>query len=226
MRFARRSSQGWPITSDTSGARTLSGLRSTAEPPPAKRRLRTKSPKRCRVARSARRWMVFIDRKQCAMRGGAIRRKAIFTTRATFRRCGAFCSIRLDLREIVSTGPPRSTSRRTSRWNLAASDAILIVDGTFLQRDELSPGWDVTVFVQVAETTAMQRGTARDQSLLGGLEAAQAVYDRRYRPAFRLYERACRPLETADVVFDNECFERPTMEVRRQRCHSSKKGRT
>src|SRR2546421_4332971 len=50
---------------------------------------------------------------------------------------------------------------------LAAADAILIVDGTFLQRPELHDGWDLTLFVETSEEIATGRGVARDAELLG-----------------------------------------------------------
>jgi len=96
----------------------------------------------------------------------------------------------------------------------AATDSILIVDGTFLQRPELNDGWDVTVFVDTSEGVAEQRGVGRDAARLGGAEAARELYANRYRPAFAMYERACRPLSSADAVVENEDLARPRLQVR------------
>jgi uridine kinase len=96
----------------------------------------------------------------------------------------------------------------------AATDAILIVDGTFLQRPELSDGWDVAVFVDTSEERAEARGIARDAERLGGLEAAKKLYADRYRPAFDLYEVLCHPRTNADVIIDNNDFQHPAMTVR------------
>ena len=53
------------------------------------------------------------------------------------------------------------------RTETATSDAILIVDGTFLQRTELAGGWDLVIFVDVPVEVATSRGAARDAVTLG-----------------------------------------------------------
>lgn len=96
----------------------------------------------------------------------------------------------------------------------AESDAILIVDGTFLQRPELAPAWDVTVFLDTSDETSLNRGTVRDAAALGGHEAATAIFVERYAPAFKIYSQACAPREMADAVVDNEDFDRQSLLVR------------
>jgi uridine kinase len=85
----------------------------------------------------------------------------------------------------------------------ATEDAVLIVDGTFLQRPELSDAWDFVIFLDVPAEEARQRGVERDAPALGGTAAAAELYDRRYCPAFDRYESECRPADHADVVLDN-----------------------
>jgi uridine kinase len=85
----------------------------------------------------------------------------------------------------------------------ASPDAILIVDGTFLQRPELRDGWDLTIFLKTSDGIAEQRGMVRDAGLLGGSEAAGRLYAERYSPACDLYERLCAPASIADVVIEN-----------------------
>ncbi|WP_246664924.1 uridylate kinase [Neorhizobium sp. P12A] len=97
---------------------------------------------------------------------------------------------------------------------IASSDAILIVDGTFLQRPELVENWDLVIFVETTEATSAQRGVGRDTQLLGGIEAARQLYAARYQPAYRLYETICAPATSADVVFNNEDVDRPVLTVR------------
>jgi uridine kinase len=96
----------------------------------------------------------------------------------------------------------------------APADAVLVVDGTFLQRPELRNGWDITIFVKASERTAERNGVARDSQRLGGEEAAQKLYTERYRPAFDLYERLSAPEENADVLLVNEDFQRPQIRIR------------
>ena len=85
-----------------------------------------------------------------------------------------------------------------------AEDAILIVDGTFLQRPELKDHWDVTIFVRASVEIAEARGLGRDTERLGGEQAARVLYANRYRPANDLYERLCLPEEHSDAIIDND----------------------
>ena len=85
----------------------------------------------------------------------------------------------------------------------ASNDAVLIVDGTFLQRPELKPSWDFVIFVSVSAEEARRRGIERDASALGGTATASELYDQRYGPAFVRYETECRPADHADVIVAN-----------------------
>jgi uridine kinase len=85
----------------------------------------------------------------------------------------------------------------------APDDAVLIVDGTFLQRPELRPAWDLVIFLDVHAEEARRRGVERDACALGGTAAAAELFDRRYGPAFDRYDADCRPAIHADFVLDN-----------------------
>ena len=93
----------------------------------------------------------------------------------------------------------------------AVADAVLIVDGTFLQRPELAGCWDYVVFVDVPEAVAIGRGAARDAALFGGEEAAKAGHRDRYQRAFTLYETECNPIRSADVVIVNDPVDAPKL---------------
>jgi uridine kinase len=86
----------------------------------------------------------------------------------------------------------------------AEPSAVVIVDGTFLQRDELAEAWDFGVFVEVSESVAVSRGAARDASHLGGIVAAREMHERRYQPAFAVYDARCRPRERAHLVIGSD----------------------
>jgi len=94
----------------------------------------------------------------------------------------------------------------------ASEKSVLLVDGTFLQRPELV--WDLTIFVDSSEKTSEERGVSRDAVRLGGLAEARQLYANRYRPAFDLYEKLCRPRLSADVVIDNNDLGNPRLEIR------------
>lgn len=96
----------------------------------------------------------------------------------------------------------------------APADAILIVDGTFLQRSELRGGWDLAIFVETSEHVSERRGIDRDTALLGGAEATRQLYANRYRPAFDLYERLCAPASVADAIFNNDDLDHPALRIR------------
>jgi uridine kinase len=98
--------------------------------------------------------------------------------------------------------------------SLAPPDAILIVDGTFLQRPELAGGFDAAIFVAAADKIATARGVARDADQLGGTTAARDLYAQRYRPAFDLYVRLCTPQARADAVVNNDDLADPALTIR------------
>jgi uridine kinase len=127
---------------------------------------------------------------------------------------------------LLPLGPGGSRRYRTASFDLendrpadqeaalSPDDAILIVDGTFLQRPELRDGWDLTIFVETSESIAEQRGVSRDAEQLGGIDAARRLYAERYQAAFDLYESLCAPESIADVIVNNDDLERPRVLAR------------
>ncbi len=96
----------------------------------------------------------------------------------------------------------------------ASQRAILIVDGTFLQRAELADAWEMVVFLNAPEAEAAARGMARDVARLGDEALVKRLYAERYRPAFALYEAACDPLNTADCVVECDAVGRAAVQFR------------
>lgn len=85
----------------------------------------------------------------------------------------------------------------------AEPTAIAIIDGTFLQRQELADAWDFAIFVDVAESVALERGAERDAAHLG-MNAAREMHAKRYQPAFAIYDARCHPRVRAHLVVDND----------------------
>jgi uridine kinase len=127
---------------------------------------------------------------------------------------------------LAPLGPEGDRRYRTASFDLdadepvtqepetAIEDAILIVDGTFLQRSELRDHWDVALFVRTSAETAQARGLGRDADKLGGEAAARDLYAKRYCPAFVLYEQLAEPEARCDLIIDNDDLAHPRLDVR------------
>lgn len=90
----------------------------------------------------------------------------------------------------------------------APEDLVLVVDGSFLQRDLV---WDEVVFVDTPFDVARDRGTRRDAELLGGLEQAERAFDQRYHAASRRYLAEVGPAARASVVLGNADVANPVL---------------
>jgi uridine kinase len=96
----------------------------------------------------------------------------------------------------------------------APADAVVVVDGSFLQRPELDRHWDHRIFVNTSFEVARARAIRRDAELLGGEQAAAELYEVRYHPACRHYLESVEPRRRADVIVDNDDPERPILRRR------------
>ena len=105
----------------------------------------------------------------------------------------------IDLRSDVAVDEPPV---------VAPDDLVLVVDGSFLQRDLV---WDEVVFVDTPFEVAFDRGTRRDAELLGGLEQASLAFEQRYHAASRRYLEEVGPADRASVVVGNEDVTLPVL---------------
>ncbi|MGK5681558.1 uridine kinase [Actinoplanes sp. URMC 104] len=87
----------------------------------------------------------------------------------------------------------------------APPDAVLIVDGLFLHRDELRAHWELTIFLDAPFEVTVPRLAARDGFPADPAHPAVA----RYVGGQRLYFAACRPQQRADVLIDHSDLSRP-----------------
>lgn len=88
---------------------------------------------------------------------------------------------------------------------------IVLVDGIFLQRPELSAVWDATVWVHAPFEVSVPRGNAR---FPGAHDPdPEAPSNRRYVGGQRLYLAEARPAERATFVLDNTSLDQPTLHV-------------
>jgi uridine kinase len=93
----------------------------------------------------------------------------------------------------------------------AAVDAVVIVDGSFLQRPELAGLWDHRIFIDTDLAVARHRGIRRDAHQLGGLARAEHMYDVRYHAAARRYLSAVDPRAQATLIVENTTLEHPRL---------------
>jgi hypothetical protein len=93
----------------------------------------------------------------------------------------------------------------------APDDAVLIVDGTFLQRAELFGLWDEMIFVDTSFSVARDRATRRDAEIFGGVDQTARAVDTRYHAAARLYLDEIDPAERATIVIGNDHVEHPVL---------------
>nr|WP_308121058.1 uridine kinase [Actinoplanes bogorensis] len=87
----------------------------------------------------------------------------------------------------------------------APADAVLVVDGLFLQRVELRAYWEMTIFLDAPFEVTVPRMAARDGSHPDPGHPSQA----RYVGGQRLYFASCDPQSRADVLIDHADLRNP-----------------
>lgn len=93
--------------------------------------------------------------------------------------------------------------RESDRYRVVEMDfemsTVFIVEGVFLQREELREYFDFVIYVDADRKTRMKRLIQRD-SYIGRPEEIVAKYRTRYFPAEEHYEKLYAPKYMADVV--------------------------
>ncbi|MBO0594433.1 uridine kinase [Nesterenkonia sp. E16_7] len=84
-------------------------------------------------------------------------------------------------------------------------DALVVLEGMFLHRDELASHWDVSVFLDVPFTETAARMSTRN----GSNPDPEHPSMRRYVEGQRLYFESACPWERASFVVDNSDFTAP-----------------
>lgn len=94
----------------------------------------------------------------------------------------------------------RSDSPVEPKWITAPADAILLVDGIFLNRPELRGIWNFSIWLDVPAPTALARLIERDGDT--GVSA-------RYTDGQKLYAKAAKPSTAASAIVDNSDYDHP-----------------
>jgi uridine kinase len=97
----------------------------------------------------------------------------------------------------------------TAAEEVAAPDAILLLDGLFLHRDELWRVWDFSVFLDVEFTVSVARCAARGTAWASA-NVGEAS-NRRYVVGQQIYLSRCRPPRRATHVIDNNVLTAPRL---------------
>ena len=90
-------------------------------------------------------------------------------------------------------------------WTTAPVDAVLIVDGHFLQGPELRGLWNFVIWLDADREVRFARTVARD----GADPDPEAPANLRYLDAHRLYVRDVHPNTSASAIIDNTRPETP-----------------
>lgn len=109
---------------------------------------------------------------------------------------GSYRSVATDHRQDVRLNPPIIQ---------AAENAVVIVEGMFLHRDELTGFWDYSCFLDVPFAETARRMSLRD----GTHPDPEHQSMRRYVGGQRLYLEAAQPWQRATRVVDNTNPEMP-----------------
>ena len=99
----------------------------------------------------------------------------------------------------------------------AASNAILLFDGVFLQRPELADVWDIRIWVEAPFGVTVPRAVSRDRARGDASTDLEARYERRYVQGQLMYINQCEPMKRADIIVYNEDVSRPRLECRHLR---------
>ncbi len=88
------------------------------------------------------------------------------------------------------------------------SRGIVLVEGVFLLRQELSHWWDLTVWVEVDTAVIMNRAIRRDKEYFGDEATVRQVYENRCLPAQDYHIQRDLPQQKADItaIFKNEIW--------------------
>ncbi|HEY2644216.1 MAG TPA: uridine kinase [Galbitalea sp.] len=106
-------------------------------------------------------------------------------------RIGSFVPAAFDVRSDQPVEP---------KWLSGPDDAILIVDGIFLNRSELRGLWNYSIWLDVDPGIAAERLLERD---------GKVDFPERYTDGFQLYVEDANPRDAASAIINNDDFEHP-----------------
>lgn len=100
-------------------------------------------------------------------------------------------------------------NRQDDRAQPVDGNTIVLAEGVFLFRPEISPFLHLKIFVDAAFETILDRVKVRDLGIFETDKTLLDRYERKYIPGQKLYFEDVRPKQQADIVIDNNDFENP-----------------
>ena len=95
---------------------------------------------------------------------------------------------------------------RGAMTNRSSSTHVILVEGVFLLRRDLSDLWDYSIWIEIDEETSIRRAMERDKEIFGSEEAVRKVYLERCLPGQRWHSEVDSPRERVDATLDGECL--------------------
>lgn len=96
-----------------------------------------------------------------------------------------------------------------------SENTIVLFDGVFLMREQLSPFWDYSIFLDITFDEAMNRGLKRDIHYFKDQKQLVEKYNKRYLPAQSMYLSDVKPKELVNMVIDHNDFKNPRIILER-----------
>lgn len=95
------------------------------------------------------------------------------------------------------------------RHYLVDEATVVLLEGVFLFRPEIADFLNLVIYLQVKDTTVIDRASSRDVPIHG--EEILKKYHSKYLPAQRAYLEEFPAEDNADVIIDNNDWENPTV---------------
>ena len=102
-------------------------------------------------------------------------------------------------------------SSAEGQWEVVKHDAIVVFDGVFIFRQELSDYFDYKVFLDGDMDIILERGLERAAERGQDVEEMRRGFNNCYYKAQKYYYQKERPWEKADIWIDNTDFENPVL---------------
>lgn len=90
---------------------------------------------------------------------------------------------------------------------------VIVFEGVFALDRRLREHWDLSLFVYASPARILDRGRARDAGKLGGVDAVEDRYTRRYLPGQAQYRQEQRPDKSAHFLIDTDDPNGPVLRI-------------